>query len=60
MLLTNLSSFFSLKDFLFLLFLRVCLDFEKLEGKKKNLEGSFLFIVWFEKSQKEKKLRGKL
>ena len=34
---------------------RVCLDLGKLEGKKKNLESSFLSIVWFEKSQKEKK-----
>ena len=35
--------------------LRVCLGLEKLEGKKKNLESSFLSIVWFEESQKEKK-----
>jgi len=33
----------------------VYLDFGKLEGKKKNLKSSFLSIVWFEKSQKEKK-----
>jgi len=30
------------------------LDLEKLERKKKNLESSFLSIVWFEESQKEK------
>ena len=35
--------------------LRVCLDLEKLEGKKKSLESCFLSIVWFEESQKEKK-----
>ena len=40
-------------------FLRVCLDLRKLKGKKKNLKSNFLFIVWFEESQKEKKLRGK-
>jgi len=34
--------------------LRVCLDLGKLEGKKKILESSFLSIVWFEGSQKEK------
>ena len=34
--------------------LKVCLDLEKLEGKKKGLESCFLFIVWFEESQKEK------
>jgi len=33
---------------------KVCLDFEKLEGKKKNMKSNFLFIVWLEKSQKEK------
>ena len=32
----------------------MCLDFGKLEGKKKSLESYFLFIVWFEESQKEK------
>jgi len=30
------------------------LDFRKLEGKKKILKSSFLFIVWFEENQKEK------
>ena len=30
------------------------MDLGKLEGKKKNLESSFLSIVWFEESQKEK------
>jgi len=34
---------------------RVCLDLGKLKGKKKNLKSSFLSIVWFEESQKEKK-----
>jgi len=34
--------------------LRVCLDLEKLEGKKNNLEGNFLSTVLFEKSQKKK------
>ena len=32
----------------------MCLDLGKLEGKKKILKSSFLFIVWFEESQKEK------
>ena len=36
------------------------MDLEKLEGKKKNLESNFLSIVWFEESQKEQKLRGKM
>ena len=31
----------------FIVTLRVCLNLEKLEGKKKNLESSFLSIVWF-------------
>jgi len=33
----------------------VCLDLRKLKGKKKSLESCFLFIVWFEESQKKKK-----
>jgi len=37
-----------------LVHLTVCLDLEKLEGKKKILKSSFLSIVWFEESQKEK------
>jgi len=48
--------FFRVLSFIriFILFLRVCLDLGKLEGKKKNLKSSFLSNVWFEKSQKEK------
>ena len=34
--------------------LKVCLDLEKLEGKQKILESSFLSIIWLEESQKEK------
>ena len=33
------------------------MDLGKLEGKKKNMESSFLSIVWFEESQKKKKNR---
>jgi len=40
--------------------LRVYLNFEKLEKKKKILESSFLFIVWFVESQKEKKMERKV
>jgi len=36
------------------------LDLGKLEGKKKKLESSFLSIVWFEESQKEKKIERKV
>jgi len=32
----------------------MCLDLRKLEEKKEILESSFLSIVWFEESQKEK------
>ena len=32
----------------------MCLDLGKWEGKKKNLESNFFFIVWFEESQKER------
>ena len=34
---------------------RVCLDVEKVKGKKKILESMFISIGWFEESQKEKK-----
>ena len=34
--------------------LRVCLDLEKLKGKKKKLKSSILSIIWFDESQKEK------
>ena len=32
------------------MYLRMCLDLEKLEGKKKFLRSSFLSIVWFEEN----------
>ena len=41
-------------------FLRLCLDFGKLDGKEKNQGSYFLPHVWFEESCKEKKLREKL
>jgi len=35
--------------------LMVCLDLERWEGKEKKLKSSFLSVVWFDESQKEKK-----
>ena len=40
--------------------LMVCLDLERWEGKEKKLKSSFLSVVWFDESQKEKKQRGNM